>query len=461
MASFYSKYIKLTNATGDALILICASALAHHTSYNNLAVTNPYFLLQFSSYSILAWLICSSLSGAYRFQRIINLVQTSFNVIKVVILYILLVEATINILNITSVSRSFLVYNYLIILISITLWRIILSKLLILYRKRGYNYRNVIIVGYGTVGIEIMRFFKNHPEHGYNFLGFFDDNQYRDKPEVIGKIDEVGAYVLNNQVDEIYCCPFELKKEQLNVLTKFVDENLIRMKILPEPGEFPYKRLKIDLYDILPVLMLRSIPLDDAINKFIKRSFDIIFSFVIILFVLSWLLPILAIAIKLDSKGPIFFKQKRSGIDNKEFNCLKLRTMCVNSEANTHQARRGDSRITKVGAFLRKTSLDELPQFFNVLMGQMSVVGPRPHMLKHTEEYAAIVDKFMVRHFVKPGITGLSQVRGFRGDTSELYQMRGRVKLDIFYLENWSFILDIKIIVYTVLNVIMGDDHAF
>ena len=233
------------------------------------------------------------------------------------------------------------------------------------------------------------------------------------------------------------------------------------MKFLPEPGELPYRQMKVDFYDVLPVLIFRSIPLDDVVNKFIKRTFDIAFSLVIIIFILSWLLPILGILIKLNSKGPVFFKQYRTGLDNKQFKCWKLRTMTINSLSDSKQAERGDARITSIGAFLRKTSLDELPQFFNVFLGNMSVIGPRPHMLKHTEQYSRIVNKFMVRHFIKPGISGLSQVRGFRGETTEVYQMRGRIKLDIFYLENWSFFLDMKIIFFTVINIFKGEDSAF
>jgi putative colanic acid biosysnthesis UDP-glucose lipid carrier transferase len=233
------------------------------------------------------------------------------------------------------------------------------------------------------------------------------------------------------------------------------------MKFLPEPGELPYRQMKVDFYDVLPVLIFRSIPLDDVVNKVIKRTFDIVFSLAVIILILSWLIPILGILIKLNSKGPVFFKQYRTGLDNKKFKCWKLRTMTVNGESDSKQAKRGDARITSIGAFLRRTSLDELPQFFNVLRGNMSVVGPRPHMLQHTEQYSRIVNKFMVRHFIKPGITGLSQVRGFRGETTEVHQMRGRIKLDIFYLEHWSFFLDIKIIFHTVINIFRGEDNAF
>ncbi len=415
---------------------------------------------QFILYSVLGWFSCASLLGIYRYFRVARTIRVLLNALKVIFLYVLLVEAALNAFNISYFSRDFLVYHYLLLGGSVLFWRLFVVYALKFLRRRGYNFRKVIIVGYGNTGLELRRFFNLHPEHGYRFIGFFDDKAIGE-PNVMGKIADVERFVLENNIDEIYCSPHEMTKEQVVRLLDFTDNNLVRMKIMPEPGDFQYKRLKIDFYDMLPVLILRSIPLDDAINKTLKRAFDIIFSLFVIIFILSWLIPVVALLIKLDSKGPVFFKQERSGIDNRIFNCWKLRSMYVNSHADSLQARRDDERITRIGAFIRRTSIDELPQFFNVLIGNMSVVGPRPHMLKHTEEYALIVDKFMVRHFIKPGITGLSQVRGYRGETKEVYQMRARVKLDIFYLENWSFMLDMKIIFYTVYNMLRGDNNAF
>ena len=193
----------------------------------------------------------------------------------------------------------------------------------------------------------------------------------------------------------------------------------------------------------------------------LKRVFDIIFSSSVIIFILSWLTPLVAILIKLESKGPVFFKQARNGFNYKEFYCYKFRSMTTNSEANFYQATRGDQRITNIGKFIRKTSIDELPQFFNVLFGDMSVVGPRPHMVSHTDMYAKRIDKFMVRHFVKPGITGLAQISGYRGEVETDKDIIGRVKFDIFYIENWSLLLDLKIIFKTAINAVKGEEKAY
>jgi exopolysaccharide biosynthesis polyprenyl glycosylphosphotransferase len=206
---------------------------------------------------------------------------------------------------------------------------------------------------------------------------------------------------------------------------------------------------------------VRAEPLENLLNRAIKRCFDIVFSVFIILFVFSWLFPILAILIKLESRGPVFFTQVRSGHNNNPFKCYKFRSMYVNGDADKRQATRNDSRVTKIGAFIRRTSLDELPQFFNVLIGNMSVVGPRPHMLNHTQEYSELIDMFMVRHFLKPGITGQAQVKGFRGETKTVEDMNQRVEADLWYLENWSFLLDLKIIFLTVRNSLVGEENAF
>lgn len=192
-----------------------------------------------------------------------------------------------------------------------------------------------------------------------------------------------------------------------------------------------------------------------------KRMFDVLFALLVVTFLLSWLIPLVALIIKLESRGPVFFKQLRTGKDNKPFYCFKFRSMHVNDEANHRQASRGDARITRVGAIIRKTNIDELPQFLNVLRGEMSIVGPRPHMLKHTEEYAQVVNNFMQRHTVTPGITGLAQVRGFRGETKEIIAMAKRVKVDIWYIKNWSLLLDLKIVVMTIVQAIKGHDNAF
>lgn len=457
MIGRYSKYIKLIHILGDVGAIALSIGVAFTLSSTR--ITQSLFLFSLL-FSLTGWFICTTLLGTYKIYRVTTRMRVVVTALKAILLYLVLMEAGLNITGTDIISRQVLLNHYIVLAVLVVLWRVIVTTALRVYRRKGYNLRKVIIAGHNEMALELEHFFKRHPEFGYKFLGFFH-NKEKTHGSYKGKVADIEHFVLNNEVHEVYCCPFELEKDEITQLLSFADDNLLRVKFLPEPGSYTHQQLKIDFYDVVPVLIVRSIPLDDVINKFFKRAFDIFFSLTVVVLLLSWLLPILALLIRINSKGPIFFRQVRSGMDNKTFRCLKLRTMYVNTEANSQLARRGDSRITPIGAFLRKTSLDELPQFFNVLFGQMSIVGPRPHMLKADEEYAMVAEKYKVRHFVKPGITGLSQVRGYRGDTTENYQIRGRVKLDIFYLENWSFFLDLKIIFYTVYNVIRGDKHAF
>lgn len=269
------------------------------------------------------------------------------------------------------------------------------------------------------------------------------------------------SFVLNNQIDEMYCSIGDLSQNQMNDIIDFADNNLKTLKFIPDEKQLFFQNYTLEYYDYIPVIKLRNISLDEKYNKIIKRFFDIIFSVIIIAGLLSWLIPILGILIKFETKGPVFFKQKRNGLNNREFYCYKFRSMEINELAHLNQVSKNDARVTKIGKIIRKTSIDELPQFFNVFLGDMSVVGPRPHMVSHTQKYAIKIDKFMVRHFIKPGITGLAQISGFRGEVESDKDIVNRVKYDIFYLENWSILLDIKIIMTTIYNIIRGDKKAY
>ena len=248
---------------------------------------------------------------------------------------------------------------------------------------------------------------------------------------------------------------------EIKELIDFCDKFMIRFKLVPDFRGFIFKRVNIDFFEDVPVITLREEPLRDFVNRFAKRTFDIIFSSFVIIFILSWLYPLIAILIKLSSRGPVLFKQERSGLNNEIFLCYKFRSMRLSNDSDIKQASKGDSRITRIGKFLRKSSIDEFPQFINVLIGDMSIVGPRPHMLLHTEEYSSLIKKYMVRQLVKPGITGIAQVRGYRGETKEVEDMEGRVRLDVWYIENWSLPLDINIVFLTIWNVFKGDEKAY
>ncbi len=463
---YYNRTIKYIHLTGDLMLLNLCFLLGHSLKFGSLSLNTEqlppehadrYFLLLIIFN--LAWIIATYVLRSYEIYRITTNENIVINLLKLFGFHILLIAGFFVFRKAYYYSREHLLYAYSFLIILVIAYRLIVLFSIRKYRKQGYNYRRTVIVGLGEISREIKQTLEGDQGFGYKLMGYFDDN--RTDSFITGKVDEVMAFCKENDINEIFCSVPDLTTDQISELVEFADNNLIRIKILPDVRGFLHKKLRIDFFQHIPVLLFRNIPLDEFHNKIIKRVFDILFSSLVLVFIGSWLFPILAIAVKLSSKGPVLFKQKRSGINNENFWCFKFRSMAVNENADNQQAFRGDARITKLGAFMRKTSLDELPQFINVLLGSMSVVGPRPHMLKHTEEYSKIIDKYMVRHFIKPGITGLAQVKGYRGETKESNQMAGRIKFDVMYIENWSFVLDLKIIVQTVAHSFKKENNAF
>lgn len=389
-----------------------------------------------------------------------KIVQRAF----VLVTFLLILFSTCLIfLNVGDILATFLLVYYLATVILFSLWRVLVRVSLKIYRRRGYNFKKVIIVGAGKNGMELYRVMKDDLAYGFNIMGFFDDNQTLKGvlPNYLGMTDEVEKYVIAHEIDEIYCTLPGTHDGKILRMLNFAEKHMIRFYIVPEFYRNVKKSLVMEVMESIPLLTVRREPLQAAYNRFLKRSFDLIFSSVIIVTVYPILYVIAGALIKRSSPGPILFKQKRTGLYGQEFDCYKFRTMKVNAEADTMQAVKDDPRKTRIGDFLRRTNLDEFPQFVNVWFGDMSVVGPRPHMLKHTEQYSALIDKYMVRHLVKPGVTGWAQVTGYRGETKTLEQMEGRVKRDVWYIENWSFFLDLKIIVVTVLNMFKGEKNAY
>lgn len=330
------------------------------------------------------------------------------------------------------------------------------------YRKHlNGNIRKVLIIGNTKGAQELKRFFTKKKKYGYDLIGVYSNSKNQ---SLNGTIQDALNLLTNNEsIDEIYCAMNELTEKQINTFVKYSDLNKCNIKFIPETTALFSKYLKTDFYHYLPVLSIREITLNKPFNQFSKRSFDVLFSLFIILFILPWVALILFIAIKIDSKGPLFYKHKRNGINYKEFTCYKFRSLKTDSNVESEYVKQKDERVTKIGRFLRRTSLDELPQFINVLFGDMSIVGPRPHMLSYTDAYSKKIDKynFILRHNVKPGITGLAQVNGFRGEISSDEDIINRVKYDIFYIENWSLLLDLEIIGRTIILFLKGDKNAY
>ncbi|MFI2744572.1 undecaprenyl-phosphate glucose phosphotransferase [Zhouia sp. PK063] len=364
-------------------------------------------------------------------------------------------------------SKSFLPNIFLpvyigILIVLFSIEKYVFNKCIRLLRERGYNVRKVIMLGFGEASLRFYHLFQNNPQMGYHIVGYVDDTH---KASVIGpwlgKIEDIHDIVQKYPVNEILITHADYSTQDIKALSKFVDKAGIRIRIIPDYHYHFQNKYEFKQFGNIPTVSLRKEPLEETHNKLMKRLFDIAFSSFVLVFICSWLFPLLAILVKLSSKGPVFFKQERMGRDRKPFYCLKFRSMAVNKDADQMQATKNDMRVTGIGKILRKTSLDEFPQFWNVFKGQMSIVGPRPHMMKHNEEYGEMIDNYLVRQLIKPGITGWAQINGYRGGIETDSDIKNRVAYDIWYLENWSFWLDVKIVYFTVWNVIKGEENAY
>jgi len=441
----YSGFIRPISYVIDLIII---------HSFAKFLFENNFDFLNYILFLSTSWIIFSLLSHFYEVYRYTRPIKIFSLIGKQTILFTLLVFAFFGFFNELNQTPIKIIKYVIEVMCSITIMKFAVYYLLKKYRSLyGGNLRRVVIIGLNQKTDQLRKFFFKNPDYGYKLIKIFDLNKI--------SVEECIAFIAENEIDEIYSSISKVNNQELTKIIDYADNNLKVLKFLPDNKEIYSKKLNFSYYGYLPILSLRKIPIDEPINKFIKRSFDIVFSLLVIVGVLSWLTPLLAIFIKYESKGPVFFKQKRNGLDYKEFYCYKYRSMRPNPEAHLHQIKKGDPRVTKIGKFIRKTSIDELPQFINVLKGEMSVVGPRPHMVSHTHMYAEKIDKFMVRHFVKPGITGLAQVSGFRGEVEDDNFITNRVKYDIFYLENWSLFLDFKIVFQTIFNSLGGDDKAY
>ena len=359
-----------------------------------------------------------------------------------------------------SYSRWFL-FSYVGIF---TFGEIIAYKLIyIVIRKRretGKSVKNVLIIGYTDTSVKLKEMFENNPMIGYKFVGYvkyaerdISEIPANDLPFLAGNTNQLEEIIKQTKTEVVFSV-FSIFQNKNNIQQQLKACNHcgVRLYLIPETAPYLSSGRKLEYLDNLLILNPQWIPLDDIGNRMLKRSLDLFVSGMVILFIFSWLFPILSIIIKLTSKGPVFFLQERTGLNNKNFKCLKFRSMKINADADMLQAIADDPRITPIGKFMRKWNIDELPQFFNVFFGQMSLVGPRPHMLIQTREYSQLIESYLSRHYIKPGITGWAQVNGYRGETDELWKMEKRVKYDTEYINNWNFWWDIKILWLTLFS---------
>lgn len=373
-----------------------------------------------------------------------------------------------------SISRGggffkFMYYFAGFLFIALLLARLIERGIILYLRSKGKNTQSILFVGNDPANLMLYHDMLENSSAGTYVKGYYADEPIENAPEQfvhLGNLQQLNAQMeedkdkTNLGIDLLFCCLSHDESAFINRVIHFCDNHVVHFYYVPRMSGNLHLRLIPELYGDVTLFTNRREPLTFIENKFLKRTFDIVVSALTCLVLLPFL-PIIALIIKMQSPGPLFFVQNRTGLNGHTFKCYKFRSMHVNNQADTLQATKDDPRKFPFGEFMRKTNIDEFPQFFNVLKGDMSIVGPRPHMMLHTEMYGKLIDKYMVRHFCRPGITGWAQVTGFRGETKELWQMEERIRRDIWYLENWTFWLDLKIILKTALSIIRPDKKAY
>ncbi len=420
-----------------------------------------YFYLLFSLNAV--WLAVAVAKNIYNEKYILSFESFSKVSLQAYLYFLSAVIIFLFFFRLVLLSRIFITVVLASLLVTLFINRFFYLAIYYYFKKRLWVVNKVVIIGYNSLSKKLVEYL-SEDSLNKEVIGFCEEyenvhelSNYPILSDVSGTMDVCKKY----GATEIYSTVAPEHNPALYQIIQSADDNCIRFKIVPDMGLFFKKQMHIDYLREIPVISLRNEPLEDMGNRIKKRIFDMVVSFFVVVFILSWLIPLIGLLIWLESKGPVFFVQKRTGKNNNEFNCLKFRSMKVNNAANELQATANDDRLTRTGRFLRRTSLDEFPQFVNVLRGDMSIVGPRPHMLKHTEDYSRLIGQYMVRQFLKPGITGWAQVNGHRGETKEVGQMERRVEHDLWYLENWSLFLDVKIMVMTAFNALKGEANAF
>jgi len=417
-------------------------------------------------FAVVLWLFLARIFKVYDDFRSRNFSYEIIPFIKVVLIHSIGLIVVLFLFD-HSVSRLIILYFVSTFLFLGFFQKLALRQLLNFLRKKGKNRRNLLIIGAGSVGRMFYETVSDNPHFGYNIIGFLDDK----KPammdgEYIGPISELNNILSDIKVDNVIIALPNYAYSKIEEVISVCEKYTTRVKIIPSFFKLTTGKFNVSMFGQLPVLSLRNDRINEVQWRIIKRAFDFVFSLLVLIFILSWAVPLIGIIIKFSSPGPVFFKQERWGRDNKRFYAYKFRSMkndCTDcdEQGNYLQARKDDPRITKIGSFLRKTSLDELPQFINVFMGSMSVVGPRPHPTPLNQQSKKDIKNYMLRHLVKPGITGWAQVHGYRGETKDKSLMQKRIDYDIWYIENWTFWLDLQIIMLTVWHIIKGDPNAY
>lgn len=386
------------------------------------------------------------------------------NIVKSILVQVLMSVLFIFFAKEDLFTRNFIIFYSLLLFLFISARIIIIRNILTGFGGQRKNIWNLLIIGSGEIGRGFYQMMNEHKEFGYNLAGFADDTD-TEPGKVLGKISSLEKIISKYEIDEVVIALPIYASDQLDEIINICNRQAVRVNIIPDYFRFVSKKFQVNMLGDFPVIRVRSEPLAEAHWRFIKRLFDLVFSFSAMLLILSWLYPLIFILNKFSSKGPTVFKQDRVGINNIVFKCYKFRTMHVSKGKEIYQPlTENDPRVTSIGRFLRKTNLDEIPQFLNVLKGEMSVVGPRPHPLPFNEVYEKMVDEIKIRSWVKPGLTGWAQVHGLRGDVADYDENKARTKMrieyDLWYIENWSFWLDVQIVLLTAWHMIKGETRG-
>ncbi len=460
--SFISSVLIGTETLICGILFWCITQYAEGTRWAKLILASD---IQIVFTVMLIFALCDTAVGIVLFKRKVFAFEIISKISQTMFLFSIASFVILQIGHFMD-AWSYLYALFLIVLgLTLSVERLILRYLVKRYRTKGRNLRFVVLVGSSRSMNELYHEMTEQDWSGYRVMGYFDYEKNFDMPEeckYLGTPGNVEEYIKQNRhVNFLYCGLRDIYRNDIIKIISFCENNLVRFYSVPNLHNYVQNMVYLDAVGSVPILKLRNENMSRLGNKFVKRAFDIVFSSLFLCTIFPFVLIIVTIVTKITMPGPVFFRQKRNGLNDKEFYCLKFRSMKVNADADRLQATKDDPRKTKWGNIMRKTNIDELPQFINVFLGDMSVVGPRPHMLKHTEEYSKLIDKYMVRHLVKPGVTGWSQVTGYRGETKELNEMAGRIRGDIWYIEHWSFWLDIYIIYKTIANVFKGEEKAY
>lgn len=441
------KLLRILQLAGDVLLLNLCFLISGWLRFDDLKVENEQYYnyyIQLLIFFNLSWILIGVGFGVYNLRPGTEIRTSLARTINGLLSHAVLFAVLAVSLKGSYYSRLFLIYFYSFFGVGLLVFRSLFISLWRRWLARGRYARKVWLVGGGAAHVAFGEELELHPEYGYRLTG---------SPS---EVDQASDFIRQQgKPDEIYAA-FEKGDPEMEAWFVFAEKEGIRFRYLPDLKWTNIRHARVELVGDVPVLIPRKEPLSYWHSRLLKRFFDILISLVVLITILWWLIPILALIIRLDSPGNPIFIQRRSGINGADFPCYKLRTMVKTHGRDADQVTDRDPRVTRVGTFLRKHNLDELPQFLNVLQGQMSVVGPRPHMLEHTENYRRRIDEFMVRHWIKPGITGLAQVMGLRGETREDSDMADRVRVDVYYLEHWSILLDVKVFFWTVWNMFTG-----